>query len=78
MRVSDDAEFAQLSEQLLQAHRRVARLDLPAEDKARVTRRLLAVSDAAKHDLSRAAARLQVLLADLDAGRVSHGDDAPT
>ena len=62
--------FAELSEKLRLAHRRVASLEADSEQKARVTRRLLAVSDAAKHDLARADKRLDALLADLDAGRL--------
>ena len=66
--------FDSLSQRLRDAHRRVARLDVPQEDKARATRRLLAISDASKHDLGRASTRLDALLADLDAGRVSARD----
>ena len=60
--------FTELSEKLRLAHRRVASLDADGEQKARVTRRLLAISDASKHDLQRADKRLDALLADLDAG----------
>ena len=59
-----------LARRLRDAHRRVAALDLPDEDKARVARRLIALTDASKHDLARASARLDRLLADLDAGRL--------
>jgi hypothetical protein len=67
--VDDDELFADLSERLRLTHRRVAALEGPDDEKARITRRLLAISDAAKHDLRRASERLDVLLADLDAGR---------
>jgi len=68
---------AQLATRLRDAHRRVAALDAPDDQKDRVARRLIALTDAAKRDLGRASARLEVLLADLDAGRlpVAGADD---
>ena len=60
--------FTELSEKLRLTHRRVATLRADDEQKARVARRLLAISDASKHDLARASARLDALIADLDAG----------
>ena len=60
-----------LADRLLQAHRRLREVDLPAEDKGRAARRLIAISDASKHDVGRAATRLEDFLADLDAGRVA-------
>lgn len=72
----DDAElFTALSNRLRDAHRRVGSLTLPEDQKARVARRLLAISDASKHDLARASARLDALLADLDEGRVPDNRD---
>jgi len=65
---------AELAVRLRDAHRRVATLDVPEDEKARVARRLIALTDASKHDLARASARLDRLLADLDAGRVPAGD----
>lgn len=67
----------QLASRLRDAHRRVAALDAPEDQKARVARRLIAVTDASKRDLGRASARLDALLADLDAGRlpVAGADD---
>ena len=59
--------FADLSVRLREAHRRVASLASPEEQKALFTRRLLAISDAAKHDLARASRRLDAFRADLDA-----------
>ena len=61
---------AQLATRLRDAHRRVATLDVPEDQKARVARRLIALTDASKRDLVRASARLDALLADLDAGRL--------
>ncbi len=70
---------AQLATRLRDAHRRVAALDVPDDQKARVARRLIALTDASKRDVGRASARLDRLLADLDAGRlpVAGADDEP-
>ena len=70
---------AQLAVRLRDAHRRVAGLDVSEDQKARVARRLIALTDASKRDLVRASARLDRLLADLDAGRlpVAGEDDEP-
>jgi hypothetical protein len=68
--VTTDPLFDELSEKLRLAHRQVATLDAGDEQKACATRTLLAVTNAAKHDLGRASQRLDALLADLDAGRV--------
>jgi hypothetical protein len=65
-----------LAEHLRTAHRRVAALDVDPVVKRRAAQRLLALSDAAKHDTTRAAARLDRFLQDLDAGRVTTSDDA--
>ena len=67
--MSDDLA-AQLADRLRLAHRRVAALDVPDDEKARVARRLIALSDVSKRDLTRASARLDLLLADLDTGRI--------
>ena len=60
----------QVAVRLRDAHRRVAGLDVPEDQKARVARRLIALTDASKRDLARASTRLDALLADLDAGRL--------
>ncbi|MCW2777007.1 MAG: hypothetical protein JWN17_732 [Frankiales bacterium] len=60
-----------LAERLLQAHRALRETDLSADDKARAARRLVAISDASKHHVGRAAARLEAFLADLAAGRAA-------
>ena len=67
---------AELAVRLRDAHRRVAALDAPDDEKARVARRLIALTDASKSDLTRASARLDRLLADLDAGRWPGPDEA--
>ena len=67
--MSDDLHVV-LAERLREAHRRVRTLEATDDQKARVARRLLALTDASKHDVVRASARLDALLADLDAGRL--------
>lgn len=65
----DEAEerlFFDLGERLRTAHRRVAAVDPDDAAKPVLTRRLIAISDAAKHDLGRASRRLDLLLAELD------------
>ena len=69
-----DELFERVSAQLVDAHRRVRTLDVPNDEKARATRRLLAISDASKHDLARAAKRLEAFLSDLDDGRIAAAD----
>jgi hypothetical protein len=64
--VEDEELLTRFAEQLRQAHRRVASLHVSDEEKASTTRRLLAISDAAKHDVRRAAQRLDAFVADLD------------
>jgi hypothetical protein len=67
--VDDDELFADLSERLRQMHRRVTSLEASVDEKSSITRRLLAISDASKHDLLRAARRLGALESELEAGR---------
>lgn len=66
---------AELAVRLREAHRRVGSLDASPDQKARVARRLIALTDASKHDIGRASARLDLLLADLDAGRYPAPDE---
>ena len=77
--MTGDDLHVSLAARLREAHRRVRTLDAPDEQKARVTRRLIALTDASKRDVGRASARLDLLLADLDAGRlpVAGEDDQP-
>ena len=70
----DDALAADLAVRLRDAHRRVRDLDADPEVKGRVARRLIALTDASKHDVARASARLDRLLADLDEGRLPEAD----
>jgi hypothetical protein len=69
------ADEAQLAESLRLAHRRVAALELDGAAKERASHRLLAISDAAKHDTTRAAVRLERMMLDLDEGRVAAAED---
>ena len=71
--MTDDL-VARVAERLADAHRLVRSLDLPNDEKARATRRLLAISDASKHDLERAAKRLDAFLIDLAEGRIAAAD----
>ena len=69
----DDPQlFEELSIGLRNAHRRVAQSDVPDAEKASITRNLLAISDASKHDLVRAKQRLDRLVE-----RFPDGDQAP-
>ena len=69
----------ELARRLRDAHRRVASLDVDEDEKRRVATRLIALTDASKRDVARASARLDLLLADLDAGRRLGPDvDEPT
>ena len=65
----------ELARRLKQAHRRVASLNVEDDEKARVAVRLIALTDASKRDVGRASHRLDLLLADLDAGRRLAPDD---
>jgi hypothetical protein len=67
---------AQLAADLVAAHRRVRALDVADDEKALASKRLLAITDASKHDIGRAAKRLNAFMKDLDEGRIS-ASDAP-
>jgi len=76
--MDDDKLLADLAGRLRDGHRRIASMDLPQDEKARIARRLLAISDAAKHDATRSSGRLDRFFADLDAGwRPGHDADRP-
>jgi hypothetical protein len=61
--------YASVAARLKQAHTRVRTLDAPEEIRVALTRRLLVITGAAKHDLADAARRLDRLMDDLDEGR---------
>jgi hypothetical protein len=54
---------------LKQAHTRVAGLQVPEELRVQLSRKLIVITAAAKHDLVGAARRLEELMEDLDEGR---------
>lgn len=62
----EDALFEDLSRRLRDAHRAVAALDVPPDAKGAIVRRLIAITDASKHDLRRASERLDLLMAEID------------
>jgi hypothetical protein len=62
---ADEALYALVAERLKQAHSRVRALDVSAERRAALTRRLLQVTEAAKRDLPEAARRLSRFLDEL-------------
>ncbi len=72
--MSADDLAASLSVRLRDAHRRVALLDVPGDEKTCVAARLIELTDASKRDLGRASHRLDLLLAELDAGRTGTAD----
>jgi hypothetical protein len=58
--------YAELAADLKFAHATVARCDVDEDRKAVLVRRLLVITDTAKHDLGDAARRLAKFLDDLD------------
>ncbi|POM24595.1 hypothetical protein BTM25_32260 [Actinomadura rubteroloni] len=58
----DDPELTRLARRLRDAHRLVA--PLPAQDRRRLIRQLLVITDLAKRDTALAARRLDAFLAD--------------
>jgi hypothetical protein len=72
----------ELARLLREAHSRVRVLPVPPETRRRLAKHLLAICGAAKHDLARAATRLESFLIDLDdlvsdtrsAGNIAEGD----
>ncbi|WP_078863397.1 MULTISPECIES: hypothetical protein [unclassified Streptomyces] len=63
-----------VAEQLKEAHIRVRTLQVPAGVRTALSRKLLVITAAAKHDLPDAARRLDRLMKDLDEGRFPEGD----
>ncbi|MGW0859789.1 SCO5555 family protein [Streptomyces sp. NPDC002690] len=66
--------YGQVADQLKEAHGRVRALQVPEGVRMTLSRKLLAVTATAKHDLSGAARRLDRLMKDLDEGRFPEGD----
>ncbi|WP_329311878.1 hypothetical protein OG607_12775 [Streptomyces sp. NBC_01537] len=68
--------YAALAARLKQAHTRVAGLQVPEEIRVQLSRKLLVVTAASKHDLAGAARRLDALMKDLDEGRFPDQDSS--
>ncbi|MFF1396056.1 hypothetical protein ACFVZD_19840 [Streptomyces sp. NPDC058287] len=66
--------YAAVANQLKEAHSRVRALQVPEGVRMALTRKLLVITAAAKHDLADAARRLDRFMVDLDAGRFSQED----
>lgn len=62
--------YAAVADQLKEAHTRVRALQVPEGVRMALTRKLLVITAAAKHDLADAARRLERFTADLDEGRL--------
>lgn len=61
--------YGLVADQLKEAHSRVRELQVPEGVRMALTRKLLVITAAAKHDLAGAARRLERFMADLDEGR---------
>ncbi|MDF3302567.1 hypothetical protein [Streptomyces tropicalis] len=73
--MDDDGQlelYAAVAAQLKEAHTRVRALQVPEGVRMALTRKLLVITAAAKHDLADAARRLDRFTADLDGGRLPH------
>ncbi|MER5887329.1 hypothetical protein ABT160_26245 [Streptomyces sp. NPDC001941] len=66
--------YGALADQLKEAHTRVRLLQVPEGVRMALSRKLLVVTAAAKHDLADASRRLDRLMKDLDEGRFPEGD----
>jgi hypothetical protein len=67
----DPDDHVQLAERLRVAHAQVAALDLPAAEKASITKRLLAINAASKRSVNRASKRLDDFLEGLETQHLS-------
>ena len=66
--------YGLMADQLKEAHTRVRELQVPEGVRMALSRKLLVITAAAKHDLADAATRLDRLMKDLDEGRFPEGD----
>ncbi|MEU9232642.1 MULTISPECIES: hypothetical protein [Streptomyces] len=66
--------YERVADRLKEAHTRVRSLQVPEGVRMALSRKLLVVTAAAKHDLADAARRLDRLMKDLDEGRFPEGD----
>lgn len=62
--------YTAVAAQLKEAHTRVRALQVPEGVRMALTRKLLVITAAAKHDVVEATRRLEGFMADLDAGRI--------
>lgn len=62
--------YTAVAAQLKEAHARVRALQVPEGVRMALTRKLLVITAAAKHDLAGATRRLERFTADLDEGRI--------
>ncbi|MFE7545506.1 MULTISPECIES: SCO5555 family protein [Streptomyces] len=72
--------YGLVADRLKDAHTRVRTLQVPEGVRMALTRKLLVITAAAKHDLADAARRLECFMADLDEGRYPedvHTDGSP-
>ncbi|MEV7088136.1 hypothetical protein AB0O07_19990 [Streptomyces sp. NPDC093085] len=65
--------YGLVAEQLKDAHAKVRALQVPEGVRQALSRKLLVITAAAKHDLPDAARRLDRLMKDLDEGRFPEG-----
>ncbi|WP_069170494.1 hypothetical protein [Streptomyces griseus] len=63
-----------VADRLKEAHAKVRALQVPEDVRMALSRKLMVVTAAAKHDLPGAARRLDRLMKDLDEGRFPEGD----
>jgi len=66
--------YTAVADQLKEAHSKVRALQVPEGVRMALTRKLLVITAAAKHDLADAARRLDRFMVDLDEGRFSEED----
>lgn len=66
--------YGQVADRLKEAHTTVRALQVPEGVRMALSRKLLVITAAAKHDLPDAARRLDRLMKDLDEGRFPEGD----
>ncbi|WP_434597055.1 hypothetical protein [Streptomyces sp. A5-4] len=66
--------YVAVADRLKEAHTTVRTLQVPEGVRMALSRKLLVITAAAKHDLADAARRLDRLMKDLDEGRFPEGD----
>jgi hypothetical protein len=70
--------YAAVADQLKEAHARVRALQVPEGVRMALTRKLLVITAAAKHDVAEATRRLERFINDLDEGRFPQDPDSDT